>query len=508
MAFCIECGAKAPDVAKFCPQCGMALVAIESAAEVAPDPIIDTAQAGAAEIETPEISQNFEAEALDADVDAGAPEAKPEEIETPSETIAVKPAAIDTAPSPEASLAAAASVVGDAPKSKAGLFAGVAVVAVLAAIGGAYAMGLFGGGDKETETLAKAPDVTAAAALPDTDNPETETPGGDPVLTAYKNAIKTGRISGLGQFAKDNPKSSLAKDAETAAFESLQRQNSVLAFKTFTEYFPEADTAAYTGPRNNLDDGTLSGDPVGVEIDVAPVAAPSIRTSITERTAELEPFIEQGNVDYALSVIDEIIDQTSLTDQEATYLLNLRARAETSRGLAVPAQVEVTQPDPAPAENFIEVHTCWDGSIIEVSLACPAIPEATVPAAETLSPAPATEAPSPEAPLPTAPSTTAESPPEISPELPSDLPYDTAAKPIERFGAITPDAATEPGECDMAFSIDTSGSPKNIIASCTAPLFIEPAKETVSEWTYSPALLNGAPVQQDGVVVKIKFHLE
>jgi len=45
MAFCIECGAKAPDVAKFCPQCGSALVQAEAAnaPELAadPEPLVD-----------------------------------------------------------------------------------------------------------------------------------------------------------------------------------------------------------------------------------------------------------------------------------------------------------------------------------------------------------------------------------------------------------------------------------------------------------------------------------
>ena len=38
MTFCIECGAKAPDIAKFCPQCGAALVQIGTIADPAPKP--------------------------------------------------------------------------------------------------------------------------------------------------------------------------------------------------------------------------------------------------------------------------------------------------------------------------------------------------------------------------------------------------------------------------------------------------------------------------------------
>ena len=468
MAFCIECGAKAPDVAKFCPQCGVGLVAVE---EAAPEPVLDIAEPDTAEADASESPVGVETESPEGD----AAEAAPEEREPNSETSAADPIEIDTAPTPASSLASAANGVEDAPKSKTGLFAGIAVVALLAAIGGAYAMGLFGGSDETTEVLASAPDVTIAATSPDIETVDSEAPGTDPVLTAYQDAIKTGRISDLGQFAKDNPDSGLAKDAETAAFASLQRQGSVLAYTTFIEYFPEADMSAYAGLRTNSDESALSGDPVGIEFNEVSTIAPSLRTSITQRAGELEPFIAQGNVDYAVSVIDEMLNLTDLNEQEATYLLNQRARAETSRGLAVPV----------PTETLVEVQTCWDGSVIEISLACPAIPEAPAPTVEVTAPASASAA-----------------------GLAPDRPYDTAAKPIERFGAITPDAATEPGECDMAFSIDTSGSPTNIIASCTDSLFIEPAKETVSEWTYSPALLNGAPVQQDAVVVKIKFHLE
>ena len=498
MAFCIECGAKAPDVAKFCPQCGVELVAVETPveAEATPEPVVASAEVAAAEIEAPETTEVVETVE---DVNLVTLDAAPDVMGAEAEPADIDPVAMDAAPSPESSLAAAASVAEDAPKSKAGLFIGLAV-AVLAAGGGAYAAGLFGGGEKDAETVVSAPDVTSAAALPETENIDTETPGSDPVLTAYQDAIKTGRISNLGQFAKENPESGLAKDAERAAFASLQRQNSVLAFSTFTEYFPDADLTDYLGPRANSDEGALSAVPVDVEFNTAPMTTTSIRTSINARAGELEPFIAQGNIDYAVSVIDEMLGQSDLNEEEATYLLNMRARAETSRGLAVPAQVEITQPDPVQTEGFREVKTCWDGSLIDVSAACPATPEL-----ETLE----LETPEPETSEPETPAAVTETPQAVStPDPPSDRPFDTAAKPIERFGAITPDAATEPGECDMAFSINTSGSPTNIIASCTDPLFIEAAKETVAEWTYSPALLNGAPVRQDGVVVKIKFHLE
>jgi len=105
--------------------------------------------------------------------------------------------------------------------------------------------------------------------------------------------------------------------------------------------------------------------------------------------------------------------------------------------------------------------------------------------------------------------------PDVTPALETETPaaapalaYDTPAKPIERFGAITPDAATEPGECDMSFSVNTSGKPINVFAACSNPLFIEPATETVRAWSYAPATLNGNAVQQDDIIVKIKFHLE
>ena len=60
----------------------------------------------------------------------------------------------------------------------------------------------------------------------------------------------------------------------------------------------------------------------------------------------------------------------------------------------------------------------------------------------------------------------------------------------------------------MTFSVNTSGNPINIFAACSDPLFIEPATETVGAWSYAPATLNGDAVQQDDILVKIKFHLE
>lgn len=431
MAFCIECGAKAPDVAKFCPQCGSALVAVDAVSE--PMPALVTA-----EVETPEIVE-VETETVIADT----PVSIDEEISSELETSTQAPFIVDTAPSVAASLATAASLAEDAPKSKAGLFIGLGLVAVIAAGGGAYAMGLFGGGDEDDKPAVVAPSVTTPAALPKTEAADINTPNSDPVLSAYKDAIKTGRISDLGQFANDHPESSLAKDAEDAAFASLKRQGSVLAFTAFMGYFPQADTSTYTGPRVNADEDTRSTESVPVEVDGPNTS--SIRVSISQRADELDPFLAQGDTDYALSVVDEMLSLTDLNESEATFLLNLRARIETSRGL-----ITATQPDAAPEAAIIV-------------------------------------ADEPAAPI---------------------VAYDTPAKAIERFGAITPDEATEPGECDMTFSVNVKGSPINIVASCTDSLFLAPAKETTAEWSYAPALLAGEPVQQDGLTVKIRFNIE
>ena len=497
MAFCIECGAKAPDVAKFCPQCGVALVQVETVSEPAPAPVVMTPEVETPKVEMPE-GEEIAGETLAA-AELVETETPPEEIEPDGDTPPVESASIDVTPSAAASLAAAASVDEDTPKSKAGLFMGLAITALLAAGGGAYALGLFGGGDKETEILATVPDVTKPAAIPETAKPEISTT--KTVLASYQEAIKTGRISDLGQFAKDNPDSSLAKDAETAAFTSLQRQGSELAYKTFTSYFPEADMTAYSGPRINdgvnVDETTSSTEAVLVELDAPAMIMPSIRTSITKRAEGLEPFIAQGNADYVLSVIDEMAAMAGLTDEEAVYLLNLSERAETSRILAAPAQTEFIQPDTVEpgaivpnagetiTEPVLETQICWDGRVIAASAACPPTPDTDATAVVT--------------------EASAEGDIEAAKPEPK---YDTAAKPLERLGAETPEAATEPGECDMFFDITASGAPTNIDASCSDPLFVAPAKDAVSDWVYEPALLNGVEVQQNDLQVKIRFNLE
>lgn len=499
MAYCIECGAKAPDIAKFCPQCGAALVQIEetsAVAEITPD--VDMSQDKTlVEIETEQVPE-VEADTLAANEDLAEPEK----------------ASIDSAPSPADSIATAADVVADQPKSKAGLFIGLALLGLIAVGGGAYASGLLWGNDNYTETETNVSTENSPAASPNIKTQETVSPNTDPVLAAYQDAIKTGRISDLGQFAKDNPASSLAKDAEDAAFASLQRQSSGLAYITFIQYFPETDMAAYLGPRINdnvnTDTTDVSSEPVFVELNEAALDTPSIRYAITQRAAELEPFIEQGNADYALSVIDEMAVMAGLTDQEAVFLLNLSERAESARILAAPAQDEIipfdlVKPDPVAAipvdttpvdempEPIVETQTCWDGREIDATAACPSQPEAytcwngkIVYDATTCPPTPGAESAAPT----------------------YEPAFDTAAKPLERFGAETPEAATKPGECDLVFSIDTNGTPIDISSVCTDPLFTRPAEKTVSEWTYSPALLEGAPVQQEGVTVKMKFHLE
>jgi len=470
MAFCIECGAKAPDVAKFCPQCGVPLVAVDAAA-VPETPDVETPDLEISGGETPQPES---------------PEPGTPDLETP-EDLTAEAGMIDPSEPIETG-------EGDVTAE---IAATDMMDAKAAAGGGAYATGLLGSDKTDLESDASTVAATTPSAASQTEATDTEASDKTPTLTAYQEAIKSGRISDLGKFAKNNPKNSLAKDAETAAFASLERQGSVLAFKTFVEYFPDADLSSYTGLRVNTDEVSGALLSTGGGIDTSFSTTPTIRASITERAGELDAFIAQGDTGYAVAVIDEMLALTDLTEEEATYLLNLRASAETSGGFNASTSSEFIEIEPVqtdPVEPLPEINaeafTCWDGSVVYDVTACP--PGAIVETPTAAVPSPAAEA--------------AESEPE--PDLDPDRLYDTPAKPIERFGAVTPDAATEPGECDMAFSIDVSGAPINIIASCSDPMFVAPAKETVSDWTYSPALLGGAPVQQNGVVVKIRFNLE
>jgi len=118
MSFCIECGAKLPEKAKFCPQCGAAIKTVETGVITQAVSVAETSQADIS------ITDQDETHAK-ADV-------------TPTD---------DAAPSISDSLAASAEITDAAPKSKAGLFIGLAV-ALLAAGGGAYAAGLFDKTDK------------------------------------------------------------------------------------------------------------------------------------------------------------------------------------------------------------------------------------------------------------------------------------------------------------------------------------------------------------------------
>ena len=480
MTFCIECGAKAPDGAKFCPHCGSSLFIADTTEASAPveqksTQVVEKDQ----DVETPEITKTAVDETIldETPVEVPNPEpiaaselvADPEPAVSESEPVTdpepikveSNAASADIPPLASASLAAAANIAEDAPKSKSGLFIGLGLVTFIAAGAGAYTMGLF---DSFSKPVVKAEVSTPADIAPKTtteiETVKVETPTTSSAQTAYGKAIRSGRISDLGQFAKDFPKSSLAKDAETAAFASLQRQGSVLAYNTFNENFPEADTSAYTGLRPG--EGTPASGDVTIEpsqnLNQPTTDTSSVRFAITSRAEELDPFIEQGDTGYVLSVVDELLALPNLNQSEATYLLNVRARAESSAGFTTSTNPEYTQPVAEPAFN----------AGAAAALAAP-VPEVTTP--------------------------------EIAV-------FDTPAKPIERFGAITPDNATKPGECDMTFSVGVSGSPTNIVASCTDSIFIRPAKEAVGDWTYSPALLTGTPVQQDGLTVKLKFHLE
>ena len=494
MAFCIECGTKSPDLAKFCPKCGTAIAKIpnqdaqkqdapsideniEGPVEHAPQTITD-AVANNAPLEEGQKDDVQEKDAVsDASMETktGVVSASPDVTE-----IEIKPAVeIEPAkPAPSLQDSLAASVNADVPaaKSKAGLWAGLSLIALLAAGGGAYALGLFPSGAADTQTAAAPGPEEAAPQTVETE--PAAAPAKPAALAAYQAAIKTGRISDLGKFAQKYPENSLAKDAQVAAYASLQRQGTPLAYNTFTQYFPEADLSTYTGARNNSDlppektdattdaatDKTAGETAEFTPTETAPtvnLAIPTIRPSITARVDALEPFIAQGDGAYALSVADELLSIADLNEDEATYLLNVRARAETAGGFKTAAPATLAGIEPS-LETQPDVDMTQDAGKMTPA------PEAIVPAAA----------------------------------------FDTPAKPIDRFGAITPDEATEPGECDMTFSVDISGTPTNIVASCTQLLFAAPATETVGEWSYSPATLNGAPVQQDGLVVKIKFHLE
>lgn len=470
MLFCIECGAKLPKQAKFCPQCGAAIETVETETITEADPIAETSEADIS------IANQVETQAKD-DV-------------TPTD---------DAVPALSESLAATADATATEPKSKIGLYLGIGLLALGVAGGGAYATGLFDTTDKYVTQTDSAPVVetslpTADAEVIDEDKAEKNT-----VLAAYQDAIKSGRISALGQFAAEHADHSLAKDAEAAALASLQRQNSTLAYSTFMKYFPNADISSYIGPRVNADieAETVTPQPVEVEIQTESDIAPSIRSSISNRADELSPFIDQGNGDYAVAVIDEMLSLPDLTETEATYLLNLRAKAETASGFITETASEIIVSETSPTLDI-------QPSTVDVTTE-PAITE--------------TEAITNEAEIAVTPEIVQESEtmaePDVTPALDAETPaatpslaYDTPAKPIERFGAITPDAATEPGECDMSFSVDISGKPTNIFAACSDPLFIAPATETVGAWSYAPATLNGNAVQQDDIIVKIKFHLE
>ena len=477
MAFCIECGVKSPAKAKFCAACGTPMAVVEA------KPPAET------KADTPTKKPKKKAKPVKVEAVKAAPiqpdpiKSEPIKVETPkTEPPNVQ---IPAAPSP------AVLTVEPAAKSRAGLWAGLAALLLIGGGAGAYAAGLLEplgivGKAAPTETVATAP-----APNPDTLAPITEADTSEvsPEITAYRDAIKSGRISVLGQFAADFADSTRAKDAQEAAFASLARQNSVAAFLAFTKYFPEADVSAYAGPRTNADTGPefgLPGDNTGYEVDFfepedvaisAPVIAtpapianptpvpayeiPTIRPSISTKTAELDDFVAQGSVDYVVSVVDDMLALPDLNSEEATYLSNYRNRAELSRREIV--------------------------AVITPEI----VPEVT-----------------PEAAHDPAPETTPESAPETTQEPITEAPFDTPAKPIERYGAITPDGATEPGECEMRFDIDTTGTPTNISASCTDPIFIAPGEEAVAEWLYEPALKNGAAVTQTGLVVTLRFHLE
>ena len=126
MTFCIECGAKAPDVAKFCPQCGSSLFIADTAeasvlVEEKSNQVVEVDQ----EVETPEITETAVDETILAETPVEVPDSEvvadpepvadleptvsesepvsdPEPIKVESNT-----ASADTPPLAEASLAAA-----------------------------------------------------------------------------------------------------------------------------------------------------------------------------------------------------------------------------------------------------------------------------------------------------------------------------------------------------------------------------------------------------------------
>lgn len=98
-----------------------------------------------------------------------------------------------------------------------------------------------------------------------------------------------------------------------------------------------------------------------------------------------------------------------------------------------------------------------------------------------------------------------------APVTSANSPLQSAAQVIERHPPIYPETAIENGIEGLVLlqlEIEENGRPKNIELQDqnVNPMLAEAAIDTVSQWTFRPALLNGEPVSSQ-LTVPVRFQL-
>jgi protein TonB len=90
---------------------------------------------------------------------------------------------------------------------------------------------------------------------------------------------------------------------------------------------------------------------------------------------------------------------------------------------------------------------------------------------------------------------------------------DSDAIPVVRVNPQYPIRAAErgiEGWVELAFTITASGTVKNavVIAAQPARIFDSEALRAIGKWRYNPRIVDGKPVERQGMKVRLRFRLE
>ena len=310
----------------------------------------------------------------------------------------------------------------------------------------------------------------------------------NPELMAYQNVVTSGRISQLGQFLQDYPDSKKRDEITSLAFASLQRQNTEIAHQTFIKFFPEYDLSGYPRAEELALNVDSSLEFVTPEISVS--VGDSVETEVSSESnsqkegysVETENYlisrefgihIEAGNIDYAESILRDVLDRPTTTERDKALIYSSLSSLFSE----------------GPEEMIENLRKALSYNQLSVSEETSLRKQL-----ESLEKAKAEFGKD-----------------TLKPISRSDFKIsvsDRRASPLNRMPARVPSRAEKSGHCLIQFDVDSEGKTTNIREEyCTERYFARAAIRSIQESRYLPAISNGVAVMEVNLEQKVNFRL-